>query len=298
MTDHPPCSDIARAREEPLYGTASRTRYWWLIEHRGPWGPNAITDSTLHPALVFEINKRAKAAGARALLIRSAGGDEAERTSFVAFSGIDGQWIRRFSFSNPAELLNIDLPAMKAVSPPGEGEPLEDPLYLVCTHGEHDPCCGRFGAPVYESLAATRGSRTWECSHVGGDRFAGNLVCLPHGLFFGHVEPAEVGRIADLYERGEIDLARYRGRSAYEPVVQAADAMLRIDHGAVAIDDLAFERRVNHSDGDVTIGFRRDDESYVEIRLEADRATRRFLTCGANREAAPRRFVRKTERVS
>ena len=27
--------------------------------------------------------------------------------------------------------------------------------------------------------------------HVGGDRFAGNLVCLPEGLYFGRVGPEE-----------------------------------------------------------------------------------------------------------
>ena len=25
----------------------------------------------------------------------------------------------------------------------------------------------------------------WECSHIGGDRFAGNLVLLPDSLYFG-----------------------------------------------------------------------------------------------------------------
>ena len=31
----------------------------------------------------------------------------------------------------------------------------------------------------------------WQSSHIGGDRFAGNVVFLPEGLYYGRVEPAE-----------------------------------------------------------------------------------------------------------
>ena len=30
---------------------------------------------------------------------------------------------------------------------------LDHPLLLVCTHGKHDPCCARYGRPLYQALA-------------------------------------------------------------------------------------------------------------------------------------------------
>ena len=47
-----------------------------------------------------------------------------------------------------------------------------EPMLLVCTHGVHDTCCAVRGRPVAAALARRWPEATWECSHVGGDRFA------------------------------------------------------------------------------------------------------------------------------
>ncbi len=66
---------------------------------------------------------------------------------------------------------------------------------LVCTHGSHDACCGKFGLPVYETLrqgyaAASEGRlRVWRTSHIGGHRFAPTLIDLPEGRYWGRLEP-------------------------------------------------------------------------------------------------------------
>jgi hypothetical protein len=66
---------------------------------------------------------------------------------------------------------------------------------LVCTHGSHDLCCGRFGYSLYEELrqeyaAASEGRlRVWRTSHLGGHRFAPNLIDLPEGRYWGHLKP-------------------------------------------------------------------------------------------------------------
>jgi hypothetical protein len=66
---------------------------------------------------------------------------------------------------------------------------------LVCTHGSHDVCCSRFGYPLYEDLrqeygAASEGRlRVWRTSHLGGHRFAPNLIDLPEGRYWGHLKP-------------------------------------------------------------------------------------------------------------
>lgn len=64
---------------------------------------------------------------------------------------------------------------------------------LVCTHGSHDVCCGRFGYPLYEELrqryaAESEGKlRVWRTSHLGGHRFAPNLIDLPEGRYWGRM---------------------------------------------------------------------------------------------------------------
>ena len=36
--------------------------------------------------------------------------------------------------------------------PPRTAQRVDHPLLLVCTHGKHDPCCARYGRPLYEAL--------------------------------------------------------------------------------------------------------------------------------------------------
>ena len=82
------------------------------------------------------------------------------------------------------------------------------PLFVVCTHGKHDPCCARYGRPLFEALSEQVGAESaWQCTHVGGDRFAANAVCLPHGVYYGRVERDDVEAAAQRVEaRGlEVD---------------------------------------------------------------------------------------------
>jgi hypothetical protein len=134
------------------------------------------------------------------------------------------------SWSDPAELL--DLPVGAEAGEPG------GPLYLVCAHGRHDPCCAIRGRPVAEVLEAARPGAVWECSHVGGDRFAANLVALPHGLFYAHVGTGTAAEVAAAYERGEVRPDLLRGRSAFAPPAQAAQHYARLELGETAVDAL------------------------------------------------------------
>jgi hypothetical protein len=89
----------------------------------------------------------------------------------------------------------------------------------------------------------------WESTHVGGDRFAGNLIAFPHGLVFGRVEPERGAGIVRAYAGGRIELDRYRGRTSQPFAAQAAEVALRLRTGLDRIDDVRV-RAVRH-DGDV-----------------------------------------------
>jgi hypothetical protein len=107
------------------------------------------------------------------------------------------------------------------------GEPSSEPVYLVCTHGRHDACCAVHGRPAAAALAAAYPDRTWECSHVGGDRFAANVVLLPHSLFYGHVQQSQAVDLVNQYDEGVVVPEYYRGSGAFPAPVQAAQHFAR-----------------------------------------------------------------------
>jgi hypothetical protein len=142
---------------------------------------------------------------------------------------------------------------------------------------------------VARALSSCHPARTWETSHLGGDRFAANLVCFPHGLYFGRVPPDQVASVADAYSHGTIDLNYYRGRSSWPIDVQAAEYWLRRETALVGVDDvrlLAHDRR----EAATTVRFATLGATWtVRVRETAQEAVRP-LTCLAEFVARPRAF--------
>ena len=134
--------------------------------------------------------------------------------------------------------LSADQHLLDVITADEPGVPGREPAYLVCAHGRHDACCAVRGRPVAAALAAAYPDRTWECSHVGGDRFAANLVVLPHGLYYGHVTPADVSGLVTAYEAGLVEPRLLRGRSSLPPAVQAAQHHARLKLGSTGVDAL------------------------------------------------------------
>ncbi|CAN5570125.1 sucrase ferredoxin [soil metagenome] len=274
-----------------MYGTGSRVRNWLLIEQNGAWGHDAVSESDLDPGVAAELKRKAARHRIRLLLIRRPGRPEGSgHECYAAHSGVEDQWVQRCRVDDLAELLDIDLACVRGGTRPEMGRPWDKPLYLVCTNGSHDPCCERYGGPVARALALDRADETWECSHVGGDRFAANLVCLPHGLYFGRVQPEDAAEVASLYENGLVHLDHYRGRSCFEPIVQAADIFIRVATGMAGIDDLIPESRRDQGAGRSTLGFRDHLGARHEISVAAHRGDLRPITCNAAHPGAPREY--------
>jgi hypothetical protein len=119
--------------------------------------------------------------------------------------------------------------------PPGFGTPTADPIVLVCTHGRRDVCCARLGRPLAVQLDRQLPGQVWETTHVGGDRYAPNVVALPHGTYHGGVSVGDVPALADAVPAGRAVLSRLRGRAGLPAPVQAADHFLR-EH--LSVDDV------------------------------------------------------------
>jgi hypothetical protein len=193
--------------------------------------------------------------------------------------------LRCLTIDGYPDLLGIDLAG-------GAGEPVEHPLLLVCTHGKHDPCCARYGRPLYDALAdELEPDWVWQSTHVGGDRFAGNVVALPHGLYYGRVERATAGAVLDetLAERVYLDL--YRGRSCFSFPVQAAERAIRLDTGLLGIEDVSLLAAHRRDDGSWTVAMSARGRGIEEVDLREEAGELVHLTCGAETLRRPRRFV-------
>ena len=76
----------------------------------------------------------------------------------------------------------------------------------------------------------------WECSHIGGDRFAANVVVLPDSLYFGRVEPAAAPALLGGLDEGRIDLSLFRGRTSFSLAEQAVEHFVRREFDIDAVD--------------------------------------------------------------
>jgi hypothetical protein len=206
----------------------------------------------------------------------------------VAVTTRERRELRRLEVGSYEELAGLDFETA--------GAAVDHPLFLVCTHGKHDRCCARLGRPVYEALREqVEEGWVWQSSHVGGDRFAGNVVALPDGVYYGRVEPAETWPVVEAVLAGRIHPPCYRGRSCYGFAAQAAELAVREATGGYGLDDVVVAS-VRPVDGAwaavVAAGAVRYD---VDVRLEEGEPT--HLTCSTERLRRPKRYVAGTPRA-
>ncbi len=228
----PRCSVAADAAGDAREGTAPPADRWFLVEHPGPWGRVAFAQSGLPDDVVGALDRWGRARGGRVLLIRRLGRrprDGSPRRWFRVDSRPGHESIRTGGFVRDAELVDAaDDPGLR----------YDGPLHLVCAHGRHDTCCAVRGRPLAAALAAADPDRTWECSHIGGCRFAPALVLLPHGFTFGGVPAPDAVALVKDYAAGILDPRWLRGRSSLPPAVQAAQHHARLATGPSTVDGL------------------------------------------------------------
>jgi hypothetical protein len=280
------CAAESRARGELMLGTASRVRRWLLVEQPGHWGRDALDDSGFPRAVAERLSALALAHRTRVVLIRRSAGPghgDAPRTALLVRSDGAARWVERVEVDDPVGLLTLELASLGSVEPPGVGTLVEDPVHLVCTNGRHDPCCADLGRPVMRALRAADVD-VWECSHIGGDRFAANVVCLPSGAYFGRVPPEEAARIVADHDAGLVDVEHYRGRSHLAPMAQAAEVLARRELDERRLDALGFRSWEHDADGAVVQLDR--DGTVVEVGVSRRRGEPEQLTCADPRSPA------------
>ncbi len=285
------CAALADRRGDSLVATAPPAERWLLIESRAAWPRNALTSlqhSSAGPAgdLGTEVARRCVQLGYRPVLIRRFG--RIDRSAPRRWGLIDcrpgRESVRWGELPSDEHLLEV-----LGGADPGEISP--EPVYLVCTHGRHDACCAVRGRPLASALAAAYPERTWECSHIGGDRFAANVVVLPHGLFYGHVAASRAVELAKQYDEGLVVRDLLRGSGAFVPPVQAAQHYARAAGHSLVVDDLV-PRAVRQLAGNhwqVDLALSGGGVVTVEVSAHLDTVDAN-LTCAGAAPATVRRF--------
>jgi hypothetical protein len=212
------CATRADARGDHMLGTAFPAARLLLVEQPLPWGFEGLRTSRFDTETALALEARARAEGIRVQAIRPPGrAHRVHRRWALVDTRDETRSLRWGTFDHDAELLDLPLDGTA-------GEPDARPLYLVCTHGKHDPCCALRGRPTTVALAALRPGQVWQASHLGGCRFAPTVLALPLGLMYGRVAPAATPTLVRATEAQKVIAPLLRGRIGVPPVAQAAIA--------------------------------------------------------------------------
>lgn len=286
-----PCSAESLARDEPMYGTASAGTSWLLLELEGGWGPSAFLQSPgcIDAGLGRAIVRRAESAGMRIAAIRRHGRrrQQPRWRWFVARSEVGRHALFHGEVDSASDYLDLDLTG-------GDGTESGDPVVAVCAHGRHDQCCAVRGRAATAAITARYPEITWECSHLGGDRFAATMLILPEGLCYGRVDSTDGAELVALYLAGRLDDRFLRGRTSVPPAVQAAQHFARAARGDDRIE--AWQPlSIEPLDGAVRV-LLASETGPVEVWLNQQMSEPLFSQCRATAAGPVRRFTLRSLR--
>ncbi|MEU6814433.1 sucrase ferredoxin [Streptomyces sp. NPDC046860] len=271
------CADAARMRGDPLAGTAPRGAVWVLIEYRGAWPSNGYDGIALDPETKARVWSAAHEVRARIFLIRRLVRPRPEgpgRWAVLHYEPAGAYRQRWGTWSRDQDLLEI----AEALRTPGHLD--LPPVVLVCAHGQHDICCAVRGRPVARVLGERWPNLVWECTHVGGDRFAANVVVVPDGVYYGRLDPASAVEAVEEHLAGRIPPDHLRGYTDLAPPQQVAVAALLARFGPAGRH--AYTVTATARDGDdwrLRVELHAPRPTAFDIEVHAHRTGPYRLTC-------------------
>lgn len=280
------CSELSLQANEELPGTTPRVDVWFLLEYRGTWSDNAFITSKIPEKVKTRINDYLNSTpNSRLQLIKRHDNINDMVKFYVCVSDEIDPRLFEFDLRDYEELLSFDYDDI-ITSKYGVKK---DPLFLVCTNGEYDKCCGKYGVPVYmEAVKHENGFTIWQTTHLGGHRFAANVLFLPYGIYYGRVRETNVPRLVDDSLKQRIRLEHYRGRSCYSKDVQAAEYFLRRKTGVNRVSAFRF-KEIKNPDRENSIAefvSLSDNRSHL-IHIQRDKEAFMNYTSCKDREKSP-----------
>lgn len=243
------CSKSSWDAGEPLAGTAPYAAGWIVLEDPGPWGRDALADSSVPSDVVARCRQLLDDFGIRTILARHANRRrlpaEAARHVWLAHCSTTTGALHQAMVGRLTDVLEWDLEGLARGQFPTQSTPVDGPLEFICTHSGRDRCCAQLG----RARAALR-PHAWECSHLGGHRFAATSLVLPSGQLFGRLDATssddlttrslrgasyltEVEQVADIAVRQRINAASSEPLRCWLPETVSAQALVHVadQHG-------------------------------------------------------------------
>lgn len=215
------CSAASRYAKEMLPGTASNYASFILVEYNEPF-PSKVAHAKLDDEWREKMNKLAKKKKGKLVLIRNTSTNTKERKIIFVDCLRKRYCVYVSAFD---EYTDCDL---ESYINDEKTEWKTDDFFIVCTNGKKDKCCAKFGFPVYKFMeGVVNTGDVWECTHIGGDRFAANLVYLPYGIYYGRVTVEDIPDIVDACTDNKIHENNYRGISRLSFLKQSVEYYLR-----------------------------------------------------------------------
>lgn len=235
-TDTASCAEVSAALNEPMIGSAPQVGLWILLEVRDVWEPKNLETNSLPDVAQAWLDDALAKGEADGLMPRVQFIRHRRRPSdpLTVMICRDGE-LRSNEINDYNELVKIDPldPQMSQI---------EEIRYFVCTHARRDVCCSREGLPTWQRLDSLSNGRAWQTTHLGGHRFAPNVLTLPTARSYGRVRVNEVDEFFAVIESGGVPTRFLRGNSTLPPDAQACEPTILSKDG----------RYISVSDKDVT----------------------------------------------
>jgi hypothetical protein len=197
------CSVVSKTNGENPIGSAGTFDHWLILEMAQPWEKGFLLKHPLLQPIIEMIQtlRQEQGIAVRPLIIAPDRKYSRPDTTRVLYYRRPARLFAKFEkqeFLLPES--QIGSLATALLKQPDEVSRFESYRQetshirelMICTHGNVDVACARFGYPIYKQLReeyAGESLRVWRCSHFGGHQFAPTLVDLPEGRYWGHLEP-------------------------------------------------------------------------------------------------------------
>jgi hypothetical protein len=205
LTDCRFCSEFSKANREDPIGSAPTYDRFLLIETRPPWPSKIWVKPDPLPEKLIDALNPVDEAGVKLRPIAIAPDREYSQPGYTHVfyyyrpARIFAHYEKRAFLVPNDELANLGAALLQQPDQLADFERYQQGTshireVFVCTHGNHDEACGRFGYPIYRHLHQvyaediSQSLRVWRCSHFGGHQFAPTLLTFPEGHCWGHLE--------------------------------------------------------------------------------------------------------------
>ncbi|MEL7036101.1 MAG: sucrase ferredoxin [Cyanobacteria bacterium J06592_8] len=237
------CADSSREVLEDKIGSATHHQTYVLIEYSEPWSCSALKSPGIPEnlkALMAQLETEGQSI--RFLLIRRNLCLLNQQKTVLIYHQEQGDFCggyQRYEFGvdtlEEVPAIVTDFLNGEPLNPIVSSEDYQD--ILVCTHGRHDKCCGKYGIPFYKQAIAKlhhlklENIRVWQASHFGGHRFAPTAITFPDGRYYGGLDVESFCSVVTREGSLEIFNQIYRGWSILPYELQVLEQTLMLQFG-------------------------------------------------------------------